>query len=72
MGLAGYLDSDFAGELVSWKSYYRYIFFFIGGVVVHQSKRQSLVTTSNTNAEYVALCKATQEASWIRELLAEL
>jgi KUP system potassium uptake protein len=63
MGLAGYSDSDFAGELVSRKSHYGYVFFFIGGVVIHQSKRQSLVATSSTNAEYVALCKAAQEAS---------
>jgi hypothetical protein len=35
MGLVGYSDSDFVGELVSRKSHYRYIFFFIGGVVIY-------------------------------------
>jgi hypothetical protein len=58
MGLAGYSDSDFAGELVSRKSHYGYIFFFIGEVVIYQSKRQSLVATSSTNTEYIALYKA--------------
>jgi hypothetical protein len=35
IGLAGYLDSDFAEELVSRKSHYGYIFFFIRGVVIY-------------------------------------
>lgn len=72
MGLAGYSDSDFAGELTGRKSHYGYVFFFMGGVIVHQSKRQSLVATSSTHAEYVALCKIAQEATWLSTLLAEL
>ena len=39
MGLIGYSDSDFAREYTSWKSHYRYVFFFMGRVVVYQSKR---------------------------------
>jgi hypothetical protein len=35
IGLAGYLDLDFAEELVSWKSYYGYVFFFIGEVIIY-------------------------------------
>ena len=72
IGLVGYSDSDFAGEYTSRKSHYGYVFFFMGGVVVHQSKRQSLVATSSTHAEYVALCKTAQEATWLSALLAEL
>jgi hypothetical protein len=72
MQLVGYIDASFAGELIGRKSYYGYVFFFMGGVMVHQSKRQSIVATSSTYAEYIALCKIAQEAEWLRLLLAEL
>ena len=72
MGLSGYSDSDFAGDLTGRKSHNGYVFFFMGGVVVHQSKHQSLVATSSCHAEYVALCKCAQEANWLSSLLAEL
>jgi hypothetical protein len=35
MQLVGYTDASFAGELTGRKSYYGYVFFFIGGVIVH-------------------------------------
>jgi hypothetical protein len=57
MQLVGYIDASFAGELTGRKSHYGYVFFFMGGVIVHQSKRQSIVATLSTYAEYVALCK---------------
>jgi hypothetical protein len=72
MQLVGYTDASFARELTGRKSYYGYVFFFIGGVIVHQLKRQSIVAMSSTYAEYVALCKIAQEAEWLRLLLAKL
>jgi hypothetical protein len=33
--LVGYIDASFAGELTGRKSHYGYVFFFIGGVIVH-------------------------------------
>ena len=36
------------------------------------SKRQATVAKSTTEAEYVALSQATQEAVWLRHLLADL
>jgi hypothetical protein len=35
MQLVGYTDASFARELIGRKSYYGYVFFFIGGVIVH-------------------------------------
>jgi len=35
IALAGYSDSDFAGDLTGRKSHYGYVFFFMGGVIVH-------------------------------------
>jgi hypothetical protein len=62
MQLVGYTDTSFARELTGQKSYCDYVFFFIGGVIVHQSKRQSIVATSSIYTEYIALCKVAQEA----------
>jgi hypothetical protein len=72
MQLVSYIDTSFARELTGQKSHYGYVFFFIGGVIVHQSKRQSIVATSSTHTKYVALCKIAQEAEWLRSLLAKL
>jgi hypothetical protein len=60
--LVGYIDASFARELIGRKSHYGYVFFFIGGVIVHQSKRQSIIATSSIHAKYVALCKIAQKA----------
>jgi hypothetical protein len=35
MQLVGYIDASFAGELIGRKSYYGYVFFFMGGVIIH-------------------------------------
>ena len=36
------------------------------------SKKQASVTKSTTEAEYVALSQATQEAIWMRQLLSDI
>ena len=41
-------------------------------MVAWASKKQSVVTLSTTEAEYIALCSATQEAVWLRRLLESL
>eukprot|EP00794_Sanderia_malayensis_P011556 gene11556-biopygen9226 len=39
---------------------------------IAQSNREPVVTLSSTEAEYVALCAATQEAIWLRRLVGSL
>lgn len=70
-GLEAYSDSSFA-DSEDRKSTSGYAFRIAGGVVSHKSNKQRLVTTSTTEAEYVALTQAAKEASWIRQLLSEL
>lgn len=70
--LVSYTDASFTRELTGQKSHYSYVFFFIGGVIVHQSKRQLIIATSSTYTKYIALCKIAQKAEWLRSLLAEL
>lgn len=38
-----------------------------GGAVTWQSKRQPTVALSSTEAEYMALCSAAQEAIWLQQ-----
>ena len=45
------------------------MFKLAGGTVSWKTKKQSFVALSSTEAEYIALCSATQEAVWLRKLL---
>lgn len=70
--LVGFSDSDFAGEKTEYKSTSGYIFYLANGPISYQSKLQSITAQSSTEAEYIALCNATKEAIFLRELLLEL
>ena len=43
-----------------------------GGAVSRKSKRQTCVALSSTEAEYMALCRASKEAVWMVDFLASL
>ena len=49
-----------------------YVFQIEGSTVSWRSKRQTCVSKSTTEAEYVALSLATQEAVWFRRLLSDI
>lgn len=68
----GYSDSDFPGDLESKKYTTGFVFLLNNGAVAWSSKLQTLVTLSSTEAEYVALCAAAQEATSLRGLLQEI
>ena len=69
--LIGYSDADWAWDLDSRRSTSGYVF-KIGATVSWSSRRQATVTRSTTEAEYVALSNASQEAIWIRQLLSDM
>ena len=48
------------------------MFLFAKGAVSWLSKKQATVALSTTEAEYVALSAATQEAIWLRGLLTDV
>ena len=50
----------------------RYLFMIGGATVSWSSKKQATVAKSTTEAEYVALSFAAQEAIWLRRLLADI
>jgi len=70
--LAGYSDTDWAGDRDDRKSTGTYIFKMGIGAVSWQSKKQSIMALSTTEAEYMALTQATKQAIWIRHFLEEL
>ena len=68
----GYVDSDYAGDCMDRRSTYGSVFMLLGGPLAWYSRKQRSVSTSITEAEYVALCQGSKEAVWFRELLREL
>ena len=70
--LVGYSDADWAGDVDSRKSTSGYVFMLGNSVISWTSKKQPVVALSTTEAEYIALCLATQEAVWLRRLLASV
>jgi hypothetical protein len=70
--LSGYTDASFAEDPATRRSTGAYVFMLNGGPVSWTSKRQATVALSTTEAEYMALCQATREAAWLRQLLTEL
>lgn len=70
--LYGFADADWAGDIDTRRSTSGYVFMVANGVTSWSSKKQSTVAKSTTEAEYVALSQATQEAIWLRRLLSDL
>ena len=48
------------------------MFLCCSGAISWNSKKQPTVALSTTEAEYMAACKATKEAIWLRKLLTDL
>ena len=70
--LVGFSDADWGGCLESRKSTSGYVFQICGGAVSWSSRKQTVVATSSCEAEYVALCEACKEASWLRSIVADI
>ncbi|XP_055527164.1 uncharacterized protein LOC129719780 [Wyeomyia smithii] len=68
----GYSDADWGNDPDTRRSVSGYVFLQNGGAVSWNSKRQSTVALSTTEAEYMALSTATQEAMWWKGFLFEL
>ena len=67
----GFADAAFTNQ-DDLKSTSGYVFRAAGGAITWQSKKQTTVALSSTKAEYIALAEAACEASWLRNLYAEL
>jgi len=70
--LDGYTNSDFAGYIDDRRSTSGYVFSFGLGAVSWASVKQSIVTLSSTEAEYVAATTTICQTMWMRRILKEL
>ena len=68
----GFSDSDWGGDLQDRKSTGGYVFLYSGAAISWKSKKQTGVSLSTLEAEYVASSNAAKEAIWLRRLYAEI
>ena len=66
-----YADASWANDLDTRRSTTGYLFKLNGNLISWKSQRQSTVALSSTEAEYMGLSAATQEAIWLKRLLKE-
>ncbi len=70
--IRGYSDADWASDVDKRRSCTGYLFKLSNGAITWSSKRQQTVALSSTEAEYMAMSSATQEALWLKQLAEEL
>ncbi|KAL0541273.1 hypothetical protein IC582_021315 [Cucumis melo] len=70
--LTGYTDSDFQIDKDARKSTSGSVFTLNGGAVVWRSIKQSYITDSTMETEYVATCEALKEAVWLKKFSTDL
>jgi hypothetical protein len=70
--LSGYTDSDWAGSVSERKSTSRCCFSLGSAMISWQSRKQSSIALSTTEAEYIAACSASCEAIWLQKSLIDL
>ncbi|KAH9764272.1 hypothetical protein KPL70_001465 [Citrus sinensis] len=70
--VAGFVDSDYAADKDRRRSITGFVFTMCGGAISWKSSLQSVVALSTTEAEYIALTEAVNEAIWLRGLVFEL
>jgi hypothetical protein len=70
--LYGYSDAEHGGDKSDRRSVMAYVFMLCGGVLDFRSCRQTSISLSSTESEYVALSHATQQLGYLRRLLREV
>ena len=66
---SGYSDANYARDVDTRRSTSGYIFMLPGAPISWQSRAQATVALSSTEAEYIALAGAVQEAIWLLQVL---
>ncbi|XP_036340281.1 secreted RxLR effector protein 161-like [Rhagoletis pomonella] len=70
--IKGFCDADWASDVDERKSMSGYVFTMQGAAISWSSKKQKTIALSSTEAEYMSLVSAVQEAIWLRRLEREL
>ncbi|MCO5582554.1 hypothetical protein L7F22_036451 [Adiantum nelumboides] len=71
ISIYGYVDANWAGDDPRCFSTGGYVFNLAGAPISWQTKRQSSIAQSSTEAEYIAAALASREALWLSELISE-
>ncbi|XP_070133572.1 uncharacterized protein [Drosophila bipectinata] len=67
-----FVDADWAGDCTDRKSFSGWAFFLAGAAFSWESKKQSIIALSSTEAEYVALSTAAKESAYVLKLISEM
>jgi hypothetical protein len=70
--LSGYTDEDWAGSVYDRKSTSGCCFSLGSAMISWQSRKQSGISLSTAEAEYIVACSTSCEAIWLRKLLTDL
>ena len=70
--VTAYCDADFANNPDTRRSISGFAFIFNGGCFAWSSKKQTCVSLSTAEAEYISAVHAAKSATWLRTLLREL
>ena len=71
-GLFGYSDSSMGDQADDRHSTSGYVFLLANGAISWTSHKQHTIAQSTTEAEYMALTDAGNQAAWYRSFLSEL
>lgn len=70
--IRGFCDADWASDAIDRRSTTGYVFLAGTSAISWNSKKQPTVALSTTEAEYMAMSAATQEAVWLQNLQSEI
>ena len=70
--MIGYADSDWAGSVDDMKSTSGYVFSIGSGAICWNARKQDVVAQSTTEAEYISMAAAANQAIWLSKVLADL
>ena len=70
--MIGYSDADWAGDIGDRRSTSGYVFLLGGAAISWKSSKHTCVALSTSEAEYIALSAASQEAVWLQQLYSDL
>ncbi|GJS08007.1 zinc finger, CCHC-type containing protein [Tanacetum coccineum] len=72
VGLEGYTDASWISNTEDNSSTSGWVFLLGGGAISWASKKQTCITGSTMESEFVALAAAGKEAEWLKNLLLEI
>lgn len=70
--IKGFVDADWANNLLDRRSYTGYCFLLSNGIISWECKKQKSVALSSCEAEYMSISEACKEAIYLRNLQFEI